>query len=60
MKIITPDDSWKRAMLPNHKFDFLNLEDFEIDKTTTRIGYAFVFLKTLKSILVYCADLGNH
>lgn len=48
---------WKREEFPDHKFTFLDMEDFRDPSCTRQTFYFSVFLFTLKSIVVYVADL---
>ncbi|EGF83407.1 hypothetical protein BATDEDRAFT_34164 [Batrachochytrium dendrobatidis JAM81] len=49
---------WKREEIADHKFDYVDVDDFVEDSPMAKFSYSFVFLFTLKSILVYMADLG--
>ncbi|TPX52349.1 hypothetical protein SeMB42_g01481 [Synchytrium endobioticum] len=49
---------WKRDDIPEHKFDFVDVDEFADPDLWRRLCYASVFLLTLKSILVYMADIG--
>ncbi|KAH6582316.1 hypothetical protein BASA61_008600 [Batrachochytrium salamandrivorans] len=49
---------WKREEIADHKFDYVDVDDFVEDSPTAKFSYSFVFMFTLKSILVYMADLG--
>ncbi|KAJ1549025.1 hypothetical protein HK405_011051 [Cladochytrium tenue] len=48
---------WKREEIPDHKFDYIDVDDFTEDNWVRKFKYSFVFLVTLKSILVYIADV---
>ena len=50
--------NWKRLKIPDHKFDYIDLDDFKDKSIFTKIRYSWIFLLTLKSILVYMADIG--
>jgi hypothetical protein len=52
------DADWKREEISDHKFDFVDVEDFVQDSIFRKIAYLSVFLLTLQAILVYVADLG--
>lgn len=52
------EPDWKKEKVNEYKFDFVNVEDFVQDSVGMRLKYAFLFLLTLKSILVYMADIG--
>lgn len=49
---------WKREQVSDHKFDFVNVDDFLDESILSRLRYSWVFIITLKSILVYMADVG--
>ncbi|KAI8930039.1 hypothetical protein BC831DRAFT_441022 [Entophlyctis helioformis] len=49
---------WKREEIPDHKFDYVDVDDFVENTMSRRFSYFMVFVYTLKSILVYMADLG--
>jgi hypothetical protein len=51
--------SWKREQIPDHKFDFVDENDFLDNSCGRQISYMGVFLYTLKDILVYMADLAS-
>ena len=48
---------WKREKVQDHKFDFVDVNDFKERSFIRRIKYSFVFMVVLKSVLVYIADL---
>lgn len=48
---------WKREEIPDHKFSHLNIQDFVSRSPVRKLLYLAVFFVTLKSILVYAADL---
>ncbi|RUP45610.1 hypothetical protein BC936DRAFT_147953 [Jimgerdemannia flammicorona] len=48
---------WKREQVPDHKFDFVDVEEFYDPKCTSKISYTFVFLVVIKSFVIYIADL---
>ncbi|KAI9033737.1 hypothetical protein CLU79DRAFT_725113 [Phycomyces nitens] len=48
---------WKREVVQDHKFEYVDLDEFYDSSCTTRIGYSFIYLVVLKSLLVYIADL---
>ncbi|GBC23443.2 vacuole protein, putative [Rhizophagus irregularis DAOM 181602=DAOM 197198] len=50
---------WKREKVQDHKFDFVDVEQFEKKGFANKIKYSYVFLIVLKSVLVYLADLYN-
>ncbi|KAJ3210855.1 hypothetical protein HDU67_004956 [Dinochytrium kinnereticum] len=48
---------WKREEIADHKFDYIDVDDFIEDSLYRKVAYAGVFLLTLKSIVVYMNDL---
>lgn len=48
---------WKRESVVNHKFDFVDVYQFEKRDCLHKIEYSWVFFVVLKSVLVYIADL---
>lgn len=48
---------WKREVIQDHKFDFVDVDEFYDTSFFTRISYALVFMVVIKSTLVYMADL---
>ncbi|KAJ3195842.1 hypothetical protein HDU82_001981 [Entophlyctis luteolus] len=50
---------WKRQreQFPDHKFDYIDVDDFIDDSWTRKLNYSFIFFLTVKSVLVYTADL---
>ncbi|CAG8496168.1 8795_t:CDS:2 [Paraglomus occultum] len=48
---------WKREKVQDHKFDFVDVNEFKERSFIRRIKYSFVFMVVLKSVLVYIADL---
>ncbi|KAJ3417004.1 hypothetical protein HDV05_007486 [Chytridiales sp. JEL 0842] len=48
---------WKREEISDHKFDYIDVDDFVENSWLRKLQYSFVFLGTLKSVLVYIADI---
>ncbi|KAJ3226944.1 hypothetical protein HDU81_007003 [Chytriomyces hyalinus] len=48
---------WKREEIPDHKFDYIDVDDFIDDNWVRKLQYSFIFFLTVKSVLVYTADL---
>ncbi|WRT64524.1 uncharacterized protein IL334_001456 [Kwoniella shivajii] len=48
---------WKREVVPDHKFDFVNVKEFHKTDIWTRIKYIFRYIFLLKSIAVYGLDI---
>ncbi|CAI2167112.1 16117_t:CDS:2 [Funneliformis geosporum] len=47
----------ERKEVQDHKFDFVDIDDFYENSFTRKLKYSLVFLVVLKTILVYVADL---
>src|SRR5437868_4940168 len=50
---------WKRENVPDHKFDFVDVQEFVKRDALSRMKYSVVFFTVLKSVLVYLGDLYN-
>ncbi|ORZ30719.1 hypothetical protein BCR44DRAFT_133792 [Catenaria anguillulae PL171] len=50
---------WKREEIPDHKFDFVDLNDYKDRSFCAQIGYMGVFLMTFRSVLMYMADIST-
>ncbi|TPX37461.1 hypothetical protein SmJEL517_g00764 [Synchytrium microbalum] len=50
--------AWQREPIPEHKFDGIDVESYASPQLVAKISYSGVFLLTLKSVLVYMADIG--
>ncbi|KAJ3031151.1 UNVERIFIED_CONTAM: hypothetical protein HDU68_006282 [Siphonaria sp. JEL0065] len=48
---------WKREEIPDHKFDYLDVDEFIDDNWLRKLQYSFIFFLTVKSVLVYTADI---
>jgi hypothetical protein len=48
---------WKREVVQDHKFDFVDVKVFYDRSPIRRITYCFVFIVVIKAILMYCADM---
>ncbi|KAI9335737.1 hypothetical protein BDR26DRAFT_839249 [Obelidium mucronatum] len=48
---------WKREDIPDHKFDYIDVDDHIDDSWTRKLQYSFIFFLTVKSVLVYTADI---
>ncbi|KAI9270926.1 hypothetical protein EDC94DRAFT_596566 [Helicostylum pulchrum] len=48
---------WKREVVKDHKFDFIDIEEFRDNSCPARFSYSFMFMMILKSILTMTADL---
>ncbi|KAK9762112.1 Potassium transporter [Basidiobolus ranarum] len=51
------DAKWKREVINDHKFDFVDVDEFYENRFLTKFKYCFVFLFTIKSILIYVLDI---
>lgn len=58
MSCCNNDAEWKREEITTHKFDFIDIEDYLNNSFLVRLRYSSVFFLTLKSILLYMADIG--
>jgi hypothetical protein len=41
----------------DHKFDFIDVEDYVDNSPWRKFKYSLVFAVVIKGILIYCADL---
>ncbi|KAG7097084.1 hypothetical protein E1B28_004470 [Marasmius oreades] len=48
---------WKREVVPDHKFDFVDTSEFTDNGFFMRLKYLFLYLVVLKSFLVYMSDI---
>jgi hypothetical protein len=48
---------WKREQVADHKFDFIDIEEFYDPSCWTKMKYMVIFLSVIKSTLTYLADL---
>ncbi|CAM0136451.1 unnamed protein product [Umbelopsis sp. WA50703] len=48
---------WKREVVQDHKFDFVDVQEFHDSSCVMRMRYILLFLVVLKSVLVYAADV---
>ncbi|KAI9592304.1 hypothetical protein BDF19DRAFT_346225, partial [Syncephalis fuscata] len=48
---------WKREEVPDHKFDYIDVNDFFNGSIIRRFTYLLLFAVIIKNILVYLADL---
>ncbi|KAJ3126417.1 hypothetical protein HK098_007550 [Nowakowskiella sp. JEL0407] len=48
---------WQREQIEDHKFDYVDVDDYTTKSIISRIRYSGPFIFALKSILVYVADL---
>ncbi|KAK1921818.1 putative vacuole protein [Papiliotrema laurentii] len=48
---------WKREVVPDHKFDFINVREFHNDDFMTRVKYVWKYILILKSFAVYGLDV---
>ncbi|ORX98155.1 hypothetical protein K493DRAFT_214848, partial [Basidiobolus meristosporus CBS 931.73] len=51
------DAKWKREVINDHKFDFVDVDEFRDESFMSKFKYMFVFLFTTKSILIYVLDI---
>ncbi|KAI9276598.1 hypothetical protein BY458DRAFT_113329 [Sporodiniella umbellata] len=48
---------WKREIVKDHKFDYVDINEFYDPSCCARLSYMFMFFGILKGFLVYVADL---
>ncbi|PPQ77382.1 hypothetical protein CVT25_010964 [Psilocybe cyanescens] len=48
---------WKREVVPDHKFDFVNTAEFTDNGFMMRVKYLWLYVIVLKSFLVYMSDI---
>ncbi|KAI8147719.1 hypothetical protein BJV82DRAFT_593105 [Fennellomyces sp. T-0311] len=48
---------WKRELVPDHKFDYIDVEEFRTHSCYVAFRYMFLYLAIIISILTYVADL---
>ncbi|KAF9959553.1 hypothetical protein BGZ72_009388 [Mortierella alpina] len=48
---------WKREKVQDHKFDFINVDDFVENSCWRQFRYTLVFAAIIRGILVYCSDI---
>ncbi|KAF9954665.1 hypothetical protein BGZ72_004423 [Mortierella alpina] len=48
---------WKREYVQDHKFDFINVDDFVDNSCWCQFRYSLVFAAIIRGILVYCSDI---
>ncbi|KAI1312234.1 hypothetical protein EDD11_003034 [Mortierella claussenii] len=48
---------WKREVVQDHKFDFINVDDFVDNSCWRQFSYLLVFAAIIRGILVYCSDI---
>ncbi|EGO01830.1 hypothetical protein SERLA73DRAFT_177366 [Serpula lacrymans var. lacrymans S7.3] len=49
--------AWKREIVPDHKFDFIDTRDFTDNGFGMRMKYLWLYIIILKSFLVYISDI---
>ncbi|OAX43865.1 hypothetical protein K503DRAFT_730588 [Rhizopogon vinicolor AM-OR11-026] len=49
--------AWKREIVPDHKFDFINTREFIDNGFLMRLKYIWLYVIILKSFLVYLSDI---
>ncbi|KAI1312672.1 hypothetical protein EDD11_002871 [Mortierella claussenii] len=50
-------NDWRRQKVQDHKFDFIDVEDYVDNSIYRKFKYSLVFAIVIKGILIYCADL---
>ncbi|KAF9106555.1 hypothetical protein BGX27_009110 [Mortierella sp. AM989] len=49
--------NWKREVVQDHKFDFINVDDFIDNSCYRQFRYLLVFAAIIRGILIYCSDI---
>lgn len=49
--------NWKREIVPDHKFDFVDVREFADNSFGMRMKYLWIYILVLKSFLVYVSDI---
>ncbi|KAI6105675.1 hypothetical protein EDD16DRAFT_1582153 [Pisolithus croceorrhizus] len=49
--------AWKREIVPDHKFDFVDTREFADNGFLMRLKYLWLYIIILKSFLVYISDI---
>jgi len=49
--------AWKREIVPDHKFDFVDTREFTDNGFAMRMKYLWLYILVLKSFLVYVSDI---
>ncbi|KAF9514237.1 hypothetical protein BS47DRAFT_1372350 [Hydnum rufescens UP504] len=49
--------NWKREVVPDHKFDFVDTRDYHSNSWGIRLQYMWLYILLTKSLLVYLSDL---
>ncbi|KAH7105380.1 hypothetical protein BKA62DRAFT_689482 [Auriculariales sp. MPI-PUGE-AT-0066] len=52
-----PGPKWKREIIPDHKFDFVDVRDFHTTAFGVRLQYFWVYVIVLKNFAVYLSDI---
>ncbi|KAI9136834.1 hypothetical protein BKA69DRAFT_1161727, partial [Paraphysoderma sedebokerense] len=48
---------WKREIVPDHKFDYIDVNEFHQRDCLVKLSYSKIFILVFKAVLVYIADL---
>ncbi|GAA5943354.1 uncharacterized protein JCM15063_002922 [Sporobolomyces koalae] len=48
---------WKREVVPDHKFDFIDVKEFHSRSCGTQLQYGWLWILFVKSVAVYIADI---
>ncbi|KAH8106112.1 hypothetical protein BXZ70DRAFT_918290 [Cristinia sonorae] len=49
--------TWKREVVPDHKFDFVDTREFRDNSAGMRFKYMWLYIIILKDLLVYVSDI---
>jgi hypothetical protein len=48
---------WKREIIPDHKFDFVDVRDYHTKSFSIRLRYFWLYILVIKSFAVYVSDI---
>ncbi|KAJ3363711.1 hypothetical protein GGF32_003748 [Allomyces javanicus] len=51
--------NWKREEVLDHKWDFVDVEEYQMNDCWSYMGYTFLFLDVFRSFIVYLADMST-
>ncbi|KNE58697.1 hypothetical protein AMAG_04250 [Allomyces macrogynus ATCC 38327] len=51
--------NWKREEVLDHKWDFVDVEEYQMNDCWSYMGYTFLFLDVFRSFIVYLADVST-
>jgi hypothetical protein len=57
MSCFGSDAKWKREKIQDHKFDYIDVDDFVSKSFSSYAKYGLVYIMTLKSIFIYMGEM---